>query len=587
MNILGYSGLHNSVDFKRGELPGLTRNDYRISQGFDSAAALVCDGVVRAAVAEERLTGDKATGAFPRRAIASCLDSAGIGLDDIDYIAHGFSYQASDPEGLDDYGLRRHREVYAPGVQERWWQEAFPGRDWSGRIIPVPHHLAHAASAYYPSGLAEALVVVADGMGETESLTVAVGSRGALDIRQQIPSLHSLGTLYGVFTMYLGFEFNMDEYKVMGLAPYGDRKRYLPDLMSMVRLRDNGSFTIPVLARDRTLVERETHAGVLATLVEQLGPARAQGAPIEQRHMDIAAALQATLETALLHVLRHHQSGTGLRNLCFAGGVALNCTANGVIARSGLFDRVFVPPGAGDDGTAIGAALMAESYRNAQLRPHRMTMPYWGPVAAATDIESAVRAADGFRARQITDSRTLVDDVAQLLAAGEVVAWFQGGLEFGPRALGNRSILADPRDPGMRDHINGMIKQREDFRPFAPVVTVEDASTYFEIRPGTEYQYAHMLFTTRTRAPYRSLLGAVTHVDGTARVQTVDRDDNPLLWQLLNAFKRHTGIPVLLNTSFNLKGQPIVATPQSAIDTALAGGLDRLVLGDYLLTPKN
>jgi len=584
MRVVGFSGLDNSVAYKRRELPGLDKREYRIAQGMDSAAALVIDGTVLAAAAEERYTGEKATGAFPVHAFRDCLDRAGLAAGDLEAVAHGFAHQ---PEGLmleDPYLAQRYSEVYDPAVQVGLLTAAFPGVDWASRFVPVPHHLAHAASAYYPSGYEEALVLVADGMGETESLTVAVGSGGKLNVLHRVPALHSLGTLYGTFTLYLGFDMAMDEYKVMGLAAFGDRRRYYPEMMRMVRLLERGSITVPVLASDHDLLQRETHRGVLAVLADAFGPARAPGEPIEQRHRDVAAALQAALETCLLHVLRHFRRETGLRDLCYAGGVALNCTANGLIARSRLFDRVFVPPGAGDDGTAIGAALYVQATREPGTYFPPMTMPYWGSAFRAEQIESALAGRGDCAVRQERDHAELAADTAAALDAGQVVAWFQGGMEFGPRALGNRSILADPRDKRMRDHINALIKRREDFRPFAPVVTAEAATEYFEIEPGSQDRYRHMLFTTRTRAGHHNKLGAVTHFDGTARVQVIRREDNPRLWELLTAFGARTGIPVLLNTSFNLRGQPIIRTPQTALDTFLRSGLDRLVIGDYVVT---
>lgn len=584
MKVVGFSGLDNSVAYKRRALPGLDEREYRIAQGQDSAAALVIDGTVVAAAAEERYTGEKATGVFPAHAFRDCLDRAGLAAGKLDAVAHGFAHDQEQLVLDDPYLAQRYTEVYDPAVQVGLLAAAFPGVDWAARFIPVPHHLAHAASAYYPSGYEEALVLVADGMGETESLTVAVGSGGKLSVLHRIPALHSLGTLYGVFTLYLGFDMAMDEYKVMGLAAFGDRRRYYPAMMRMVRLLDRGSITVPVLASDHNLMERETHRGVLAVLADAFGPARAPGEPIEQRHRDVAAALQAALETCLLHVLRHFRRETGLRNLCYAGGVALNCTANGLIARSRLFDRVFVPPGAGDDGTAVGAALYVQATCEPGTCFPPMTMPYWGSAYPAEQIKSALEGRSDCAVWHSPDYAELARATAAALEAGQVVAWFQGGMEFGPRALGNRSILADPRDERMRDHINALIKRREDFRPFAPVVTAEAAAEYFEIEPASPEQYRHMLFTTRTRAPHRQQLGAVTHFDGTARVQVVSREDNPRLWDLLTAFGARTGVPVLLNTSFNLRGQPIVRTPQMAIDTFLRGGLDRLVIGDYVVT---
>lgn len=585
MKILGISGLHNSVDFKRRELPGLSEREYRVVQGLDSAAALVVDGVVRAAEAEERHTAEKATGSFPAHAIRQALQRTGITPGDIDIVAHGFAHQAAELDLSDPYLARRYAEVYDPNVQLTWLRQEFPGVDWESRLMPVPHHLAHAASAYYPSGYDEALVLVVDGMGETESLTVATGAAGKLEVLHRIPALHSLGTLYGVFTLYLGFDMMMDEYKVMGLAAFGDRRAYFNEMMRLVNLLEGGSFTVAGLAADRNLLERETHRGVLAMLAERFGPPREPGTPVEQRHRDVAAALQAVVELCLVHVLRHFRRETGLRNLCYAGGVALNCSANGVIARSRLFDRIFIPPGAGDDGSAVGAALYAQAQADPGTVIPPLSMPYWGSSFTDAEIGAAIGDRRDVAVRHLPESAELLADTAAALEAGEVVSWFQGGMEFGPRALGNRSILADPRDARMRDHINALIKRREDFRPFAPVVTIEAASTYFEIEPGDEERFRHMLFTTRTRPEHQAGLGAVTHFDGTARVQVVTREGNPLLWELLNAFAARTGVPVLLNTSFNLRGQPIVRTPGTAVDTMLRGGLSRLVIGGYVVTP--
>ncbi|MFI6685151.1 carbamoyltransferase [Streptomyces sp. NPDC050485] len=583
MRVIGISGMYNSIDFKRRRLPGLDPRHYRIVQGLDSAAALVTDDGVVAAAAEERFTGEKTTGAFPVRAIEFCLRQAGLDMADVDHVAHGFDYRHSEVDEVGDYTRDRFHEVHSPEVARAQLASRWPDVDWSTRFVPVSHHMAHAASTYHLSGFDEALILVADGMGETESLTVAVGRGRDMEPVHKVSALHSLGALYGAATLHLGFEYAMDEYKVMGLAPYGDRERHAEQLGELVRLGAKGTYTIPLLGENRGWREQETQAGALRELTRVFGPPRAPGEPLEQRHMDMAAAVQTALELTLTHVLRHFAEETGLRRLCLAGGVALNCTANGLISRSSLFDDVFVQPAAGDDGSALGAALHVHQQRARADVRGRMTMPYWGPEYGADEIATLLVGTDGCSARRYEEAPQLVGDVARLLADGDVVAWFQGRMEFGPRALGNRSILADPRDPGMRDRLNTLVKQREDFRPFAPVAREEDVHRFFDVADGSPARYAHMLFVVRTKEEYRTALPAVTHVDGTARIQIVRRADNERLWELIGAFGELTGIPVLLNTSFNLRGQPVICDPAEALRTYLRSRLDHLVLGDNLV----
>ncbi|WP_048584251.1 carbamoyltransferase family protein [Streptomyces viridochromogenes] len=581
MRVLGFSGMHNSVEFKQSELPDLDSRSYRIVQGLDAAAALVDDRGVVAAAAEERFTGEKATGAFPAEAIAYCLERGAIDMSEVDRVAFGFDYRRSERFEADAFTRKRFQEVYSADARRLPLRECWPQLDWDERFVPVPHHHAHAASAYYLSGYPEALVLVADGMGETESTTVFRAEDGELSVLSQIPALHSLGTLYGAVTLYLGFEFAMDEYKVMGLAPYGDRNRYAGQLDRLVCLGSQGTYTVPLLAENRGWLEHETHAGALRALTELFGPPRQPGAMTEQRHMDVAAAVQTVLERTLLHVVRHFTAETGLRDLCLAGGVALNCTANGLLARSGLVKRIFVQPASGDDGTALGAALYVRA-QEGTAHTTRMGMPYWGPEFSSEAIEKVLESEPDCTARKSTPS-DVIRQTARNIAEGRVVAWFQGAMEFGPRALGNRSILADPRGPGMRDHLNSVVKQREDFRPFAPAVRQEDVHRFFDVVEGDEARYAHMLFVVRVKEQFRELLPAVTHVDGTARVQVVRREDNERFWELIGAFGEITSIPVLLNTSFNLRGQPVVMDPTTALDTYLRSELDHLVLGDHLV----
>jgi carbamoyltransferase len=581
VNVIGISGLDNSVAFKRRELPDLDPREYRIAQGFDSAAALVTDDNVAAAAAEERFTGEKSTGAFPRNAILYCLEAAGLGPADIDHLAHGFAYKPMPFHGHESLEQRRHNEVYAPEVTAGRAEAIFPG--WGSRFVSVPHHMAHAASAFYLSGFDDALIVVADGMGEIESLTVAIGEGDAIRVLRRYSIPQSLGILYSVFTLYLGFEMMMDEYKVMGLAPYGDPGRYRDEMKQVIELGDGGSYQIPILAHN-TRAEWETHRGAMRSLDRLFGDRREPGGPVDDRHRDVAAAVQVGLQDVVFHVVEHFRHITGARRLCLAGGVALNCTINGLIADRGMFDDMFVQPAAGDDGSALGAALHVHRTHGRGERRTRMAMPYWGPDLTNAAIETALAARRDVTAQRYDDVDELISVAAQRLAAGEVVAWAQGRLEFGPRALGNRSILGDPRDAKMRDHINELIKQREEFRPFAPAVVSESASKYFEIEEGKERYYSHMLFVAQTRPEYRDQLGAVTHVDGSARLQTVDKKDNPRFWALLKRFEELTGLPVLLNTSFNLKGQPIVKDPEVALETFVVSNLDGLVIGDYLVT---
>jgi carbamoyltransferase len=587
MNVIGFSGLHQSVPYKEMKFPGLSAREYRVAQGFDSAAALVTDAGIAAAAAEERFTRDKATGAFPSHAIRYCLREAGLTLAQVDYVAHGFSYGPFKHYFAETDDTReQYDHVYSPEVQARNLEEYFPGVDWREKLVPVAHHLTHAASTFYPSGFPEALIFVSDGMGEISSMTVAVGQGTEIRILREVSALHSLGILYGVFTLYLGFYFGVDEYKVMGLAPYGNPRQLYDRVAELVRLREDGTYTIPLFASNRTQLEKETHRGVLQELVDRFGPVREPGEEFTQRHKDVAAALQAVLQTCQLHVLRHFRRETGLENLCMAGGVALNCSANGLIHRSRLFKRMFVQPAAGDDGSALGAALYVQRMHDPTFRPRRMTAPLWGPQFARDEIQQTLTGRDDCVVEPAKSFASLCREVAERLARGQIIGWFQGRMEYGPRALGSRSILADPRDPTMRDRINALVKKREAFRPFAPIVTKESATEYFDIPEGEEDAFAHMLLVSQVRPAFREKLQAITHVDGSARVQTVSRENYPRLWELLRAFEEVAALPILLNTSFNVKGQPIVCTPDEALDTFLFAGLDLLVLGDFLVTSK-
>jgi carbamoyltransferase len=550
--------------FKRASWPGLSEREYRIAQGMDAAAALVVDGELVAAAEQERFSRAKHTSQFPIDAIRFCLAEGGVSLDEIDEIAHGFDYTPyrglyqMDPVSAELYSRVLSKEVLLEQVS----------RDLPGfpveKVFSVGHHLAHAASAAFTSGWDECLVIVNDGKFEK------IHTVGAND---------SIGILYSLVTLHLGFDFNSDEYKIMGLAPYGDPTRYRSVFNEMVELRDNGSIRIPILKLNKTRDERETYAASRAWLDEHLIPRRPEDQSVNSSHEDVAAALQECLERVVMHFCEHFAKLTGRRRLALAGGVALNCTANGKLIRSGLFDEVYVQPVAGDDGTALGAALYRTSLAE-KIPNHRLPAPLFGPCNPPDAIEAALQQFAGrIQWRRLDSLEATCACAARLIAEGRVIAWSRGRMEYGPRALGNRSILADPRRPHMRDRINAMVKKREAFRPFAPACSVEESHRWFDVAPGTQMPY--MINVVDVRPEFRASFPAITHVNGSARLQTVSEKDNPDFHALLMAVGAATGCQMVLNTSFNVKGQPIVNTPEEAIDTFLGTGIEFLFLENY------
>lgn len=582
MNILGFSGLHNSVAFKKRLFPSLDARECRIATGHDAAAVLITkDGLV-AAAAEERFSRRKATGDFPVQAMQFCLQQASLDWDDIDVLAHGFAYEPVRDffMGLSAFERRRFEEVYSRAAQVRAIQELLPA-SMGDKLHEVPHHLAHAASAFYMSGMTEALIVVSDGMGETHSCTVATGSAEGIEVIRTIASLHSLGMLYSVMTLHLGFAMSSDEYKVMGLAAYGDARKTMPKFMELIRLHRDGTYSIPCLLESGTDLERETLSHSRRHVASVFGPAREPGTELTQYHKDIAAGMQSALQHAFLHLLRHFKQETGMTNLCMAGGVALNCVLNGVVARSRLFRDIFVQPAAGDDGTALGAALYVQRSRCPEARHDRMGPPFLGPEFSDETIESVLMRSLQCKYTVHAEHDDLCAKTARALHEGRIVGWFQGRMEYGPRALGARSILANPCLPDMRERVNALIKKRENFRPFAPAVLQERARDIFDVADGTEDMYENMLFVAQVNREYREKLPSITHVDGSARVQIVASSNNPKLHALIRAFQDVSGMPVVLNTSFNVAQQPIVCTPMEAVDTFLRAKLDVLVIGPY------
>ncbi|MGP8141761.1 MAG: carbamoyltransferase [Terriglobales bacterium] len=585
MNFLGISGLEASAPFKQERWPGLDPREYRISQGYDSAAALVVDGKLIAAAAQERFSRKKHTGDFPIDAIQFCLREAGLSIEDVDEIAHGFDYSPySQLYSLDPDSSRLYQKVFSKEALVRQVHCCFPDfRD--EKIQPVGHHLAHAASAALTSGWDECLVVVNDAMGEVQSLTVFQFRGGEFKKLREIPANDSIGILYSLVTLHLGFDFNSDEYKIMGLAPYGDPTRFRAFFEKTVELRPDGSIRIPILRLNRSREERENYLATRAHLDEHLVARRAPDAEITQEHQDVAAALQECLDRVVLHVCGHFGKLTGMRRIALAGGVALNCTANGKLIDSGIFDEVYIQPAAGDDGTALGAALYRASLSE-DISNERMPVPLLGPAYPIPLIEKAIeKYASRISVTPFDSLDRTCSEAARLIAEGRVIAWYRGRMEYGPRALGNRSILADPGHPAMRDRINAMVKMREAFRPFAPACSEEQAHRWFNVAPGTQMPY--MITVVDVRPEHRAALPAITHVNGSARLQTVSEKDNPDFHRLLGAVGKTTGREMVLNTSFNVKGQPIVNTPEEAIETFLGTGIEFLFLENRLVARRN
>ncbi len=585
MNILGISGLENSVPFKQKHWPGLDPREYPISQGHDSAAVLVVDGEVVAAAEQERFSRKKHTGEFPVHAIHYCLHEAGLRIEDIDEIAQGFDYSPyRQLYGMDEASAKLYSKVFSREALLEQVDKYLPGFS-ADRVHHVGHHLSHAASAAFTSGWDESLVVVNDAMGEVQSLTVYRFAGGKITRIREISANDSIGVLYSLVTLHLGFDFNSDEYKIMGLAPYGDPARFRSFFERVVELRPDGTLRIPILRLNQERDERENYLGTRAYLGDHLVRARDPNEEITQEHKDVAAALQECLDRIVLHVCGHYGKQTKLRKIALAGGVSLNCTANGKLIDAGLFDEVYIQPAAGDDGSALGAALYRASL-SGRVTNRRMPVPFLGPSYSNECIDVALRKFGPKVQVQNFDSLDATcAKAAQLIADGRVIAWYRGRMEFGPRALGHRSILADPGHPAMRDRINAMVKMREAFRPFAPACSVEQAHRWFVVNQGTEMPY--MITVVDVRPEHQAALPAITHVNGSARLQTVSKQDNPEFHALVRAVGKTTGREMVLNTSFNVKGQPIVNTPEEAIETFLGTGIEFLFLENRLVSRKD
>jgi len=568
----------------------------------DSAAALLIDGMPVAAAQEERFSRVKNDPSFPAAAVAYCLESAGLESSDLDAVVFydkplvKFGRLLSSAQARAPRGFEMFRHAMPSWIREKLW---IPGRlrkllPGAGEYLFASHHLSHAAAAYYPSPFERAAVLTIDGVGEWATCSYGVGRGSDLQLLREQRFPHSLGLLYSAFTAYLGFRVNEGEYKVMGLAPYG-APRYLDHIFDrLVRTNGDGSFSLNM-----------DYFGYLDRLAmtnarfHQLfeGPPRKPDEALEMRHLDIAASIQRATEELTLSLAKNVFRETGERHLCMAGGVALNSVANGRLLREGPFESIWIQPAAGDSGGALGAAFLGHVAMEGAV-PEKgggdlMAGALLGPAFGDEDIGVALRSIPGLRVESLGTDRLIERTVASL-AGGKIGGWFQGRMEFGPRALGSRSILADPRLPDMQSRLNMTIKFREGFRPFAPAVLLERCRDCFSLEVESPYMLLVCPVADSTRVAVaeekiglarlgqvRSRFPAVTHVDCSARVQTVDRERNPLFFRLLKAFEASTGCPMLVNTSFNVKDEPIVCTPEDAIDCLMKTDMDFLAIGNH------
>lgn len=580
----------------------------------DSAVAIIQDGKIIAAAQEERFTRIKHDAAFPMQALRYCLEEARIAPQDVTQVIFYDkpflkferlleTYLFFAPRGFSSFRLALplwlREKLFLKSLLEKELKKISKAVDWYGKLLFSEHHLSHAASAFYPSPFEEAAVLTLDGVGEWATTSLAIGKGTELKIIREIHFPHSLGLLYSAFTYHLGFKVNSGEYKVMGLAPYG-RPAYVQKLYEhLIDVKPDGSFRLNMDYFDYCAGLTMTNARFTALFDL---PVRGASEELTQAHMDMAASVQVVTEEVMLKLCQAVARETGQRNLCLAGGVALNCVANGKLLRAGIFDKIWVQPAAGDAGGALGAALMAchgflQQPRTPSATGDAMQGSYLGPAFAQADIEQRLTAAGA--KFTVLDDESLMRTCAADLAEGKALGWFQGRMEFGPRALGGRSILGDPRSPSMQTTLNLKVKFRESFRPFAPSVLQEDVSEWFDFEGESPYmlmvaevrdkhrlavpEAAKNLFGIEQLKVPRSAIPAVTHVDYSARLQTVTAATNPRYHALLTEFKAQTGCPVLVNTSFNVRGEPIVNLPEDAFHCFMGTGIEVLAIGNCYL----
>ena len=584
----------------------------------DSAACLVIDGNIVAAAQEERFTRKKHDAGFPTEAVAYCLAEAGIVAADLDYVVFYDkpflkferlleTYLAFAPRGFKSFvtslPVWLKDKLFQKTMIAKVLNEQFGGDiDWTTRLLFSEHHLSHAASAFFPSPFEEAAVLTMDGVGEWTTTSLAIGRGNQLAVHKEIQFPHSLGLLYSAITYYTGFKVNSGEYKVMGLAPYGEPK--YADLIkdNLIDIKEDGSFHL-----DMSYFNYCTGLTMTNERFDTLfgGPRRAAESQLTQREMDLAASVQAVTEEVVIKLATGIRKSTGLRNLCLAGGVALNCVANGKLLRKNIFDNIWIQPAAGDAGGAVGAALAAYHMMLNQPRTvnpaDSMNGGYLGPEYGQADIEQRLTKA-GAVFTTVSDSE-MIALTAQALAEGKAVGWHQGRMEFGPRALGGRSIIADPRSEVVQKQLNLKVKYRESFRPFAPSVLREDVSEWFDINSDSPYMLLvadvakskqlpmtseqEKLFGIEKLNVPRSQIPAITHVDYSARIQTVHAHTNPKYFDLITRFKELTGCPVLVNTSFNVRGEPIVCTPEDSFNCLMGTEIEFLVVGNAIMRKED
>lgn len=577
----------------------------------DSAAALIRDGDIIAAGSEERFTRKKGDSDFPRRAVDFCLKQAGIGIKDLSYV--GFydkpllkferileTYLGVAPKGFGSFLKAGPLWIKEKLYQDKMLRDALDG--WEGPLLYAEHHESHAASAFFPSPFREAAILTMDGVGEWTTTSFGVGRDNDVTLYKDIRWPDSLGLLYSAFTYYTGFKVNSGEYKVMGLAPYGEPKYVDLILKELVDLREDGSFTL-----NQKYFNYLSGLTMTSEAFHDLfgGPPRQPETNLTQKEMDLARSVQAVCEEVMLRMARTAHKETGLENLCLAGGVALNCVGNGRVLREGPFKRIWIQPAAGDAGGSLGVAQLIWHRQLGKPRTvngnDSMKGAYLGPSFSDDDIETFLKATGA--PYEKLERTCLTEKVAQLLADEKIVGWFDGRMEFGPRALGSRSILGDPRSPRMQADMNIKIKFREGFRPFAPSVLRERVGEYFEIDCDSPYMLLVAPVKKERQIPLtpeqRTLWGiqklnvpksdipAITHIDYSARIQTVSRDTNANYYDLIKQFDKLTGCPVVVNTSFNVRGEPIVCTPADAYACFMRTHIDHLVLGSFVLDKKN